>query len=877
MTRIPSPRESSSPAARVGGALTTAAAVGLIACAAARCFVAEVPYRTSAVRGAAVSAEGAEPAARPDVDLSELSRVTFATLLAALVATWAIGAALRGSVELRHTWLGIGGVLFAAIALASALAAADRRAGLNGWIEQTSLIAACFAGVQLFASVRRRGLLPAALAALAGTLAVKGLWQVGFEIPARIADFEMYRGERLGHFGWDAGTPQARLIASRMRDPAPFGYFGLANAFASLLIVTTFCAAGLAADKLAAALRSRRATKSQRERGELHLPTLAAVIACVVSLAAAVVLVLTRSVGGVGAACVGVAAGAVAWRGRRRIAPRWRTAAVAVVLVCAAAGGAVVAYGAAADSLPSRTLLVRWFYWSASGEILTDHPWLGVGPGNFPAAYLQVRRAAAEEAVKTPHNVAAHALVQYGVFGGLAYLGLLAGGLVLICRPRRNLAAPLSDSPGPLGTNARVLAASGVVAAAALLARLTIGRAADHAFLVVIDAALPALVLGGLLAAACWAGESLPAGLLAAGGRTRTALAAGCAAFVLHNMVTFSLWMGGPATVFWLALAAGLAWSGSRRRFLDQARWVLAGALAAGAVAAILLLWRPVYQRTMLTRGALGDLAGGRDRAAVDRMQEAARADALDPYAAGDAAKVMLQTAPRRSDEATLDALREAAPWAAEAIRRDPESATWRRLAAQVAFARAAPDAFRYSWRPTAHNARRAAERLEAQMSITGRFGPPSPVLAADAAAAHRALGQLDRAAELLARAVEGDRDSYFLRVRLGDVYHDLGRRREADAAWLAAARRAPSDDEAAEALEHMNRAVALDPQNHRQRVDLAEMYCDAGRPDPCQAELAAAERINEALIGESVERFTSPERARIERLHARAELLANR
>ncbi len=877
MTRRPSPREASSVAARVGAALTTAAAVGLIACAAARCFVAEVPYRTSAVRGVTVSAEGAQPAARPDVDLSELSRVTFAILLTALVATWAIGAALSGPVALRHTWLGIGGVAFAAVALAAALTAADRRAGLNGWIEQTSLIAACFAGVQLFVSVRRRGLLLAALAALAGTLAIKGLWQVGFEIPARIADFEIYRGERLGHFGWDVGTPQARLIASRMRDPAPFGYFGLANAFASLLIVTTFCAAGLAACKLAAALRSRRATKSERRSGELHLPTLAAVIACAVSLTAGAVLVLTRSLGGIGAACVGAAAGVVAWRGRRRIAPRWRTAAAAVVLVCAAVGGAVVAYGAAAGALPSRTLLVRWFYWSASGQILADHPGLGVGPGNFPAAYLQVRRAAAEEAVKTPHNVLAHALVQYGVFGGLAYLGLLAGGLVLICRPRRNLAAPLSDSPGPLGTNVRMLAAVAVVAGAVLLTRLTIGRAAEHPFLVVIEAVLPALVLGGLLTTTSWAGESLPAGLSAAGRRARTALAAGCAAFVLHNMVTFSLWMGGPATVFWLALAGGLAWSDSRRRSLNRTRWVLAGALTAGAIAAIALLWRPVYERTMLTSRALADLSGGRDRAAVDRMQEAATADALDPYAAGDTAKVILRTAPRRSDEAARTGLREAAPWAAEAIRRDPESATWRRLAAQIAFARAAPEAFRYSWRPAGQNARQAAERLGAQMSITGRYGPPSPVLLADAAAAHRALGELDRAAELLTRAVEGDPDSYFLRVQLGDVYHELGRRQESDAAWLAAAQRAPGDDEVAEALEHMNRAVALDPQNHRQRVDIAEMYCDVGRPNLCQAELSAAERINAALIGESVDRFTPPERARIERLHARAELLANR
>jgi hypothetical protein len=297
-----------------GRALHAAAFGLLLAVVAARCFLGELPFTTSTLQfvprgatarsrpapgGAGHGAAGRDEADGRDAtyraDTNDLARMTFAVLLLATVALWLAGGALAGRLAVRHGYLAILIVVFAVLSLASGFLASNKREALNGWVEQVSLLAACFLAIQLCTSRRRFVLLAAVLAGVGAALAVKGLSQYFVEIPEHVRDFQAHRVERLRAFGWEPDTPQARLVEGRLRSQAITGFGPLANPFASLLLVLLFAGAGLGIDKLRAALASRRSRPAGRRKGDVDLPILAAALTLAAAVPVGLAVVLTRS------------------------------------------------------------------------------------------------------------------------------------------------------------------------------------------------------------------------------------------------------------------------------------------------------------------------------------------------------------------------------------------------------------------------------------------------------------------------------------------------------------------------------------------------------------------------------------------------------
>jgi len=666
-----------SPRERLGRALHGVAFALLLAVLAARPMLGEMPFRTSMMPKnlPEVLAGRAEPL---PTSRTELARVSCAMLILLAVAIWAVGCGALGEAGLRHAWFGVAAVVLCLGMTASAATAADGRSAQLSALEQASLLAACFLAVQLCAEPRRLRLLLAVLAAVALTLAAKAAWQVLVEAPDRVADFEIYRDERLGAFGWPAGTPQAEMLEFRIRDPAPFGFFALANYFASLLILLLGATAALAADRIATARATRlRRSKKDAPPGQIDTRLLAGGLAGLAALGTVVIIVLTASRGGILACVAAVVFGAGAALLHRRLAGRWRTAVgTAALLVLLGIGGAV-GYGLANDRLPEKSMTHRWFYWTASAKIVAEKPLQGVGGGNFGDAYLRHRRPEAEEAVKTPHNFIVHALAQYGLPGGLLYVGLVVWVLVASCRPHRP--RPREPRPAPPSSRLRSLAALALCLASVAFARMYFAGAASSPVLLFFDAVLPVAVFTIGLMAGAWA-----AGLLGAeprgmpGPLVRIAVVAALAGFVLHNLITYSLWAPGAAMPFWMLAGAALALSPSRPRALGGLRWGLAAVAGGGLLAAGVLLLGPVLRRTVLQERAIAP-----GRAGFDQRQRllrlAASADRLDDIAADDLARFLLTAPP--------DAVRlsQAMRWAQEAIRRNPADYGHQELAARIA------------------------------------------------------------------------------------------------------------------------------------------------------------------------------------------------
>ncbi len=657
--------------------LRTLALVLLLAVTAGRAMLDEMPFTTSPVQlpSGGIAAETAGPALPLLVEASDLARASWPAAIFLIAAIWMLAAVLdsrrRG---LAGVWAIAGLTFFAAWAAGSATGASNRYAAWLVTVEQASLILAGVMAANLAHDRRRLMLVVIVLAAIAMTLAAKNLYQRVEEIPSRIASYEADPDRYIRGVGTRPGTPKAQNLESRIRDTSVTGFSSLANMNAATLLVGGAALAGLTWVKIRIALRTRR--RGPRQQGEIHPPTLAAVLTASGLLAVGITLALTKSKGGVGAAMILGLLGVGAWRWRSRLAKHWRKLALAVAACGLAAAGGLIAYGSSHGQLPSKTLTVRWFYWTGGAKLVAEHPLYGVGPGNYASWYLHVREPRAEEEVKTPHNAVVHALVQFGLPGGVAYLALLGGGLLMAARPRRGDDAPPPQPPGQAATlsrNSKVAAITTVVCVAAA-ARWAFGMAIPNAWLVIFDVILPAMLLAGALLAAVWfggAGREVNDGDVA---RIRLCLAGGCLAFVLHNMVTYSLWVPGPAGVFWVALGAAIAQGLPRRRRVSPLAAGIGGAgvLAAGVATGVLLL-APTLETYQAAEAVARHVPAGESRQALDAARRAARANPMNPHTATLAAKL---------SPLTPDAQSDAEFWARQAVHRDPaNSSHWRLLA----------------------------------------------------------------------------------------------------------------------------------------------------------------------------------------------------
>ncbi len=87
-----------------------------------------------------------------------------------------------------------------------------------------------------------------------------------------------------------------------------------------------------------------------------------------------------------------------------------------------------------------RSLFFRASYWTTTLAIVADHPWLGVGPGNFQDYFTQYKARLASESVADPHSLWFETLAVGGPF---AFIGLIVSCLSLLAtrgfRPTSNL------------------------------------------------------------------------------------------------------------------------------------------------------------------------------------------------------------------------------------------------------------------------------------------------------------------------------------------------------------------------------------------------------------------------------------------------------
>ena len=354
-------------------------------------------------------------------------------------------------------------------------------------------------------------------------------------------------------------------------------------------------------------------------------------------------------------------------------------------------------------------------------------------------------------------------------------------------------------------------------------------------------------------------------------------MACGLACFLLHDLIEFALFMPGAATAFWVAAGACLAQAPAREAAQEADRpdlwrkthlpkWGVVLGLVAVA-AAVNFLWVPVFQRTVLTQEMVNACRRNPPPRSEDLASLAVRlikVDELDPYAASEATRLLMNVSPRTAPE-----------WAAIVADRDPASSNLRHLLADAGLNRAWPKAVQYAWMGLPADAAKEEGALREAM----KFEPPNVAMLSRLAGLLMAQGKAQESIRTLEQAVKMEPDTPTLRVLLGDVLWRSAQWEKACEAWQRAADLTRDGDSEAY-LTPMARAVELNPNDIRLRLAYAEMLLWADRPAYAQRELAQAEAINAQLLQsnpESIERLKPAEAEQVKILRARAECLAKR
>jgi hypothetical protein len=480
------------------------------------------------------------------------------------------------------------------LGLFSAFAAANKFAAIVGLADLLTAVSAGWSVSLLchprLAGPRGRRLLIALFAAILATWIAKGLLQRFVDQPDTLAAFIKDRDEILRGQGIAPDSPSAVAYENRLRSAEVTGFLTLANVTAAALVGLLTLLTGTLAALLSANLRRDKAAAGESTSGDVPGWALYSVAAAILLVLGLWMLRLTYSNGGaaMGVLCCAAVAGGIALR--RHVA-RFRRALI--VLTCVVfAGGllAVVAYGLHFDRLPSKSLLFRWYYWSAAVPLVQQHPMLGVGLDNFGSYYTQFKRPAAPEDVIDPHSFFVRLAAELGLPATLLIALLLVWTALSAVRPAPELPAPAGAPPN----SANTLIAGTAFALSWWLLQYAIAGPYDVYFLslAIINALIASA--GGVstfLILESW----LPAERLRA---ITLAGVIGALGMLAYDQINMALVTGPVAMLFWMLLhLADADYPPAARR--QPLGYSLAMIPAVAGLATLVLLAIPILRGTM--------------------------------------------------------------------------------------------------------------------------------------------------------------------------------------------------------------------------------------------------------------------------------------
>jgi O-antigen ligase len=527
--------------------------------------------------------------------LSSSSGLVLSMLWFAAAAGWAAWLAWSRQGIVRLGWIEVGFAVVVALVFTTAAAAAHYKhpAMLIAW-EWVAFLLAFSLVRQLVRTPQEGHSLLAAILATAVSLSGHAIYQYTVEMPrdrAMLEDPEKLRQELAKiHIHLEPNDPYLATYQKRLQENNVFATYAHPNSFAGFLALTFPAAVGW--------------MLVSRKQYAWHWRTLLA--ACLVVLLGTA-LWMTHSRGAilallmVGGVVLVIYGHRMWWPYRAWVAAGIAVLAVAVFMISRTEWGAI-GFEKARHSFGLRTE-----YWAATWRMIADHPFLGVGPGNFGRHYPRYMAETAHERIQDPHNFALEMWATCGILALVALLGTWAAFFRGARGERRearddgrdpNTATvrtasrppPLAPRPSPLAPLRWEFYLGG-------MAGLILGfmlRAADRS---AEDVIMEGLLSGGR--SLLWfAAFALLDNIPWIGPSQGLALTAGVAALLLNLSVSGGVTQPSVAVPMWVMAALALNSSTSQPALWQPRSWlawlVPFPVLAGVAVAYFLLVFYPV-------------------------------------------------------------------------------------------------------------------------------------------------------------------------------------------------------------------------------------------------------------------------------------------
>ena len=444
-----------------------------------------------------------------------------------------------------------------------------------------------------------------------------------------IEQYERNPAQFLESFGLTEGTLEHFLFKHRLYSKGVRSFFTTRNSNGSFLLMAVLAALALTAEGV---------VQYKRKHNTLAYPV-AAFLVTLINLNA---LILTKSkgaLGGLAIACLGLTLVFAFGRHLRTHAKVIVTVGILGVIVIT---GSLIYYGQTLDTLPGgNSLLVRWQYWQGTLRMIAQHPWMGVGPGNFSHAYHQFKPAPSPESVADPHNWILSLLSQYGPLGLMGFILALTWPLTVVTRWARRTASP-EHHDTEIFNKKLYWGITFAICTLLLLVKPTLGMIIqDPLPLILLTCLVQILMLctGMLVLLNTSAGDETDA-VHCTLHRAVPILICGIVGVLSANLIDFALFEPGVLTCFWVMIACTVA---THRVYGHPARqpepmsspmrWPITAAIVAVLVICGTVGYAPILISTASIRTASQAWADNKGAQAHQALDLAARVDWLSDTA----------------------------------------------------------------------------------------------------------------------------------------------------------------------------------------------------------------------------------------------------
>ncbi len=551
-----------------------------------------------------------------------------------LALFWLLGVIGRREFALRFGWTdGAVALLVGLHSLAALWAAWDSnpRPAINMLWEWVAFGVSYFLARQLITGHRETRAVVVVMVAVALSLAVHGLYQYFYEMPATLAAYQKDPDRALQEAGlwFEPGSREREQFEKRLASVEPVGTFALTNSLAGYLAPWLVMALGIGVAAMRPSVVSHQEGVEGSEdatllgnsphpkplpkgEGTNERPHLWFVVTPV-ALPIAVCLLLTKSRSAYVATLFGLLLTGVILPRRFRL--NWR-----LLGAVAAIGGVLLATVIGIGGLDrfvwseaSKSLGYRLEYWRATLQMIGDHPLAGCGPGHFQHAYTVYKLPQASEEIADPHNFLFEVWATAGTPTFLALLGVLGSFFwAMVCRTAASEAS--TASPPAVEVDAPVAVLLGGGLGFLLSVPLGLMSSAPPGFAPVV-LGLP-LAIGMACLFWSWIDHGDFPSMLPV---------IGVVVLLVNLLAAGGMGLPGVAGTLWLLMAVGLARTGQEPHRLSARDGLVP--LAVGVVIAV-ACYASAYAPVMRYQAAMR-LAHEEPLRAADHLHEAIAADAL--------------------------------------------------------------------------------------------------------------------------------------------------------------------------------------------------------------------------------------------------------